>query len=206
MPSSAPPSLLHRPRAGERHGREAVGESDVAPPKSVGDMAAPAETDILPRDLMHRGSMTRPITLGLTTIRILYAVFWIVLAIAPLSGVPFPSQPTAAANDFWDAIAATGFMIPLIGTTYFVGGVGCLFHRATPLGLALLSAPLTVIVLFNILLVQEPGPWILIVLIHLVLLVRFRAAYVPLWSYPVSVTTTEAGGIARGQGGRVARA
>ena len=96
---------------------------------------------------------------------------------------PFPRQPSQAANDFWDAIAATGFMIPLTGVTYFLGGAFCLLCRTTPLGLAFLSAPLGVIVPFNVPLARQAGPWIAIVLVHVALLFAYRAAFVPLWSY-----------------------
>jgi|KBSMisStaDraftv2_1062788.scaffolds.fasta_scaffold35373_3 hypothetical protein len=128
--------------------------------------------------------MARPTSVALTGIRLLYALFWVTAAVTPLFvNAPFPQQPTQAANDFWDAIAATGFMIPLTGVTYFVGGALCLLRRTAPLGLAFLSAPLGVIVPFNVLLARQAGPWIAIVLVHVVLLFAYRAAFVPLWSY-----------------------
>ncbi len=128
--------------------------------------------------------MTRQVTVVLMGTRILYALFWLAVALTPVfTSVPFPRQPTREANDFWDALMATGFMVPLTGATYFAGGTLCLLHRTTPLGLAFLSAPLAIIVPFNALLARQPGPWILVVLVHLVLMFVYRAAYVPLWSY-----------------------
>jgi hypothetical protein len=84
---------------------------------------------------------------------------------------------------------ATGFMVPLTGATYFAGGALCVLNRTTPLGLAFLSAPLAIIVPFNVLLARQPGPWMLVVLVHLVLMFAYRAAYVPLWSYGVTRLT-----------------
>ena len=128
--------------------------------------------------------MTRQSTFALDGVRILYALFWLVIALVPLFvNAPFPRQPTQEANAFWDAIAATGFMIQLTGATYFAGGALCLLRRTTPLGLAFLSAPLAIIVPFNTLLARQPEPWIVVVLAHVVLLIVYRAAYVPLWSY-----------------------
>lgn len=132
--------------------------------------------------------MSRRSAIALDGLRILYALFWLVTALTPFFvAAPFPRQPTQAANAFWDAIAATGFMIPLTGLTYFAGGALCLLRRTAPLGLALLSAPLAIIVPFNTLLARQTGPWILIVLVHALLLIAYRAAYVPLWSYKLEV-------------------
>ena len=121
----------------------------------------------------------------LTALRLLYALFWVGV---PISGwvfdVPPPRQPTAEANAFWDAIAATGFMVPLLSFNYFVGGVLCFLERTTPLGLAMLSPPLVIAVLFNALLARVGGPWIVIAVLHVLLMWTYRAAFVPLWSYP----------------------
>lgn len=125
-------------------------------------------------------------SLGLTVLRLLYAVFWVAMAVSPLIlSSPFPRQPTPEANAFWDAIAATGFMVPMIGATYLAGGLACLAHRSAPLGLALLSVPLAVIVPFNALLARQAGPWIAIAVAHVALLVVYRRAYVALWSFGV---------------------
>jgi len=121
---------------------------------------------------------------ALITLRWLYALFWVS---TPLSLLLFdvqpPRQPTAEANAFWDAIAATGFMVPLLGFNYFVGGVLCFVERTTPLGLAILSPVLLIAAFFNVLLAHDAGPWIVIVIAHLWLMWTYRAAYVPLWSY-----------------------
>jgi hypothetical protein len=123
----------------------------------------------------------------LFVIRVVFALFWLVMGLAPLviSGVLDFKQPTQAANDFWAAIVATGFLVPMLLTVYLVGGLLCLFNRTTPLGLVLLAAVQGVIVPFDALLARAVGPWILILAVHLWLLWMYRSAYVPLWTYGV---------------------
>ncbi len=123
--------------------------------------------------------MTRKIQIGLTILRFLYAAFWTGIIFGPTP--PRHSQPAAEA--FWVAIEATKFMVPLIGSCYFLGGVALWFRRTAPLGLALLSPPMLIIILFDIFLAKESGPWIVIALIHAILLWQFRSAFKPLWSF-----------------------
>lgn len=124
-----------------------------------------------------------------TVVRVLYASFWLVLGVSPIFvAAPYPSQPTAEANALWDALMASGFIVPMLSAVYAGGGACCLWLRTTPLGLALLSVPLAVIVPFNIVLARLAGPWILIVAVHAALLWRVRSAFEPLWSYGRAVT------------------
>jgi hypothetical protein len=117
-------------------------------------------------------------------IRIVYALFWLAVALALfIPGFEPPRQPTVEANAFWDAIAATGFLVPMLWMTYVVGGIFCLTNRTAPLGLAVLSAPMAVIVPFDALLARQAGPWIAVLLVHVVLLWVYRTAYVPLWTF-----------------------
>lgn len=119
-----------------------------------------------------------------TIARVLYAGFWVVLGASPLVlDAPYPRQPTAEANAFWDALVATRFIVPMLGAVYVGGGACCLAKRTTPIGLALLSVPLAVIVPFNVLLARLAGPWIVVVAMHLALLWRVRRAFERLWSY-----------------------
>lgn len=119
-----------------------------------------------------------------TIARVLYAGLWLVLGASPLVlDAPYPRQPTTEANAFWDALVATGFIVPMLGVVYVCGGACCLANRTTPLGLALLSVPLAVIVPFNVLLARLAGPWIVIVAMHVALLWRVRRAFERLWSY-----------------------
>jgi hypothetical protein len=116
--------------------------------------------------------------------RIVYALFWLAVALSIfIPGVEPPRQPTVEANAFWDALAATGFMVPMLWMTYMLGGIFCLADRTAPLGLAVLSAPMAVIVPFDALLARQAGPWIAVMLVHLALLWVYRAAYIPLWTF-----------------------
>ncbi len=125
-------------------------------------------------------------TLLIRVTRIVYALFWVSVSLAIfIPGLGPPRQPTVQANAFWDALVATGFMVPMLWMTYILGGIFCLADRTAPLGLAILSAPMAVIVPFDALLARQAGPWIAIVLVHVGLLYVYRAAYVPLWTFGV---------------------
>ncbi len=120
----------------------------------------------------------------------IYAAFWTAIIFGP----PPPRHSEPAAEAFWVAIEATKFMVPLLGGCYFLGGVALWFRRTSPLGLALLSPPMVIIILFDILLAKEAGPWIPIALIHAILLWHFRSAFTSLWSYGVEATAVSSRG------------
>ena len=58
-------------------------------------------------------------------------------------------QPTPEAKAFYDALYATGFLYPLMGITFGIGGLALLLHRTAPLGLVLLAPSVAVIFLFQ---------------------------------------------------------
>ena len=89
---------------------------------------------------------------ALTAIRLLYAAVWTALLFLG----PPPPHLEPAAQAFWSAIEATGFMVPLLGACYFVGGLLLWMRRTAPLGLALMHGTLH---------------WVC------------RRAFAPLWSY-----------------------
>jgi hypothetical protein len=120
---------------------------------------------------------------AVTATRLLYALCWLLIGLGPLFVAnAIPPQTVPAAQAFWSAIEATGFMIPLLGATYVLGGLGCLWSRTTPLGLAILSPVLAVIACFNVLLAHQAGPWIAMVLVHAWLMWRYRTSFAALWS------------------------
>ncbi len=123
--------------------------------------------------------MTRRIDLALRILRFSYAGFWTAILFAP----PPPRHSEPAAEAFWVALEATRFMVPLIGGCYVLGGVLLWFRRTAPLGLAVLSPPMLIIILFDVLLTKEAGPWIAIAIVHALLLWQFRSAFQPLWSH-----------------------
>ncbi|MDL2718229.1 MAG: hypothetical protein PT977_10770 [Acidobacteriota bacterium] len=118
-----------------------------------------------------------------TVVRIVYAAFWILVVLAPLVFTKaIPEQTVPAARAFWSAVEATGFMIPLLGASYALGGLFTLFRRTAPLGLVVLSPPMAIIVLFNALLVRSASAWVVLAPVHALLLWHFRADLAPLWS------------------------
>src|ERR1700742_718286 len=92
-------------------------------------------------------------------------------------------QPTPEAEAFYDALHATGFLYPLMGITFGLGGLALLLHRTAPLGLALLAPSVSVIFLFHLMLtgrVVWGTEWAL----GLCLLAwHYRSAYTALWYY-----------------------
>jgi hypothetical protein len=124
-------------------------------------------------------AMNRGIRISLTVLRLIYAALWT----GTIFGGPPPRHTEPAAEAFWVAIEATRFMVPLLGGCYFLGGLALWFRRTAPLGLALLSPPMVIIILFDMLLVKKAGAWIVIALIHAILLWVFRSAFTPLWSF-----------------------
>lgn len=95
-------------------------------------------------------------------------------------GVP---QPTPEAKAFYDALHATGFLYPLMGITYGVGGLALLLNRTAPLGLVLLAPSVAVIFLFHLMLTGNVV-WGTEWACALVLLAwHYRAAFTSLWNY-----------------------
>ena len=92
-------------------------------------------------------------------------------------------QPTPEAKAFYEALHATGFLYPLMGITFGVGGLALILHRTAPLGLVLLAPSVGVIFFFHIMLtgrVVWGTEWAL----GLVLLAwHYRSAYTALWNY-----------------------
>jgi hypothetical protein len=92
-------------------------------------------------------------------------------------------QPTPEAKAFYEALHATGFLYPLMGITFGVGGLALILHRTAPLGLVLLAPSVGVIFLFHLMLtgsVVWGTEWAL----GLVLLAwHYRSAYTALWNY-----------------------
>lgn len=95
-------------------------------------------------------------------------------------GTPAPAEPTAQARAFAAALAATGFMSPALVICYVLAALALLRHRTAPLGLALLGPPVIVIFLFHTLLSGRilwgagwAGIWLLLVW-------RYRAAFIAL--------------------------
>ncbi len=99
-----------------------------------------------------------------------------------LNFIPPPPTPLPeGASAFAGALFKTGYMLPLIGATQLVAGVLLIVNRFVPLALVILAPFLVNAVAFH--LVLEPsglGMTAVFVLLELVLVWSYRAAYRPL--------------------------
>ncbi|HSQ94669.1 MAG TPA: hypothetical protein VLM18_01040 [Croceibacterium sp.] len=64
--------------------------------------------------------------------------------------LPALVQPTASAQEFTDALSASGFIEPLLAAAYGAGGGVLLFDRSAPLGIVTLAGPVAVILFFHL--------------------------------------------------------
>ena len=96
-------------------------------------------------------------TLGWTIARILFGAFFLYapIMIIVTFGGRHPPEPNAAAQDFTDALTASGFMNPLLIVDLLIGGALMLFNRTAPAGLILLGPPILVIACFHWLLTHS---------------------------------------------------
>jgi putative oxidoreductase len=96
--------------------------------------------------------------------------------------IPAP-PPTGAAGQFFGALAATGYMIPLIFTAQIVGGILLLIGVAVPLALIILAPMILNILAFHLYLAPSGiGPGVLVAVLELFLAWYHRAAFAPLFS------------------------
>jgi hypothetical protein len=96
-----------------------------------------------------------------------------------LQFLPQPPAPEAAAS-FGGALAATGYMFPLIKGTEVVAGAMLLSNRYVPLALALLAPIIVNIVAFHTFLAPgNPVAWFILA-IELYLAFAYRAAFRPM--------------------------
>lgn len=121
-------------------------------------------------------------------LRLLYGLFflltgiWIVISVTTAMVGP-PPQPTPGAAAFMDALAASGFMDPLIAASFILGGGLLLSSRTAPAGLVVLAPAVSVILLFHLLLSGQAIVGILVAAIFLVLAWHYRRAFVPLLTW-----------------------
>lgn len=98
--------------------------------------------------------------------------------------VPEPVLPHKAAG-FVAALAATGYMLPLLRSTEIVGGLMLLSGALAPLGLVVLAPVIVNIALFHLFLVPRvPGPAIMVCVLELMLAWQYRRAFAGLFRIP----------------------
>ena len=123
-----------------------------------------------------------------TGLRWLFALFFFTTGLAIAAKVIFGvgdyiHQPTAAAQALDTALHQSGFMDPLIGASYLVGGAALAWRRSAPLGIILLGPTVVVIFFFDTFLARLPIPGVLVLAFWGLLALRFLSAYRPLWTY-----------------------
>jgi len=96
---------------------------------------------------------------------------------------PMPEGRTPESSAFFAALHASGFMLPLLGLCFLIGGLLLLLDRTAPLGLIFLAPPIVVIPLYNAVLERQPftsGPFV--VAIELFLAWYYWKRFEPLWT------------------------
>src|SRR4249919_1637249 len=103
----------------------------------------------------------RPGDIAWIGLRWLFALFFFSTGVAIALGLtigwpPAIQQPTASAQALYSALHAAGFMDPLLGASYLVGGAALALRRTAPLGLVLLAPSVVVIFFFDTFLARLP--------------------------------------------------
>lgn len=123
-------------------------------------------------------------------LRIFFGLFFLLMGLwAVSSAFGFaepPEQPTKAAAAFTDALTKSGFMDPLLGISFILGGAALLARRTAPLGIVMLAPSVAVILFFHLFLSGQ-YIWGCFVAAYFVALVwHLRAGLSPLWQGQVS--------------------
>lgn len=134
---------------------------------------------------MTRATRRRLAVLIWPALRIIFGLFFLLMGLWAVSssfglGSP-PEQPTKAAADFTSALTNSGFMDPLMGVSFIVGGGALLLRRTVPLGLVVLAPSVAVILFFHLVLSRQYlwGPFV--AAYFLALAWHHRRQLEPLW-------------------------
>lgn len=86
-----------------------------------------------------------------TVARVLFGLFFLYAPLMVLMKFGFRNPPEVlpAAQNFVQALDATGFMTPSLIVALLVGGLAMLFDRTAPIGLIVLGAPIFTIAGFH---------------------------------------------------------
>jgi uncharacterized membrane protein YphA (DoxX/SURF4 family) len=115
-------------------------------------------------------------------VRILLGLAFIIFGLNGFAHfLPNPAMPTAAVQ-FFGALFATGYMIPLLFATQVIGGILLLIGVFIPFALVILAPIIVNIFFFHLLLAPEGLPLaIIVVIFELFLAWRHSAAFAPLF-------------------------
>lgn len=115
-------------------------------------------------------------------VRILLGLAFIIFGLNGFAHfLPNPAMP-AAAVQFFGALFATGYMIPLLFATQVIGGILLLIGVFIPFALVILAPIIVNIFFFHLFLAPEGLPLaIIVVIFELFLAWRHSAAFAPLF-------------------------
>lgn len=120
-------------------------------------------------------------------LRAIFGGFFVIMGLAAIGSLfgltAPPDQPTRAAQDFTDALTASGFMDPLLGASFVAGGAFLQVKRTVPLGLAVLAPSVAVILFFHLLLSGQFVWGAVVSGLYAALAWHYRDGFAPLWSY-----------------------
>lgn len=120
-----------------------------------------------------------------TGLRILYGGYFIfaVILIAVKFGGQQPPVDQPKAQAFFDGLNASGFVNPLLSTFHVLGGLSLFLNRTAPLGVVLLAPAVAGIFFTHLLLTGDWPVGVVCAAIWVLLALRYRDAFTPLWSY-----------------------
>jgi uncharacterized membrane protein YphA (DoxX/SURF4 family) len=170
------------------HGSQHIG----APSSLRGETERESEIRLAARAALHVRKPTMNISrIAPTAARYLLGTLFFVSGLNAF--VQFMPQPpvSGTAAVFMGALAATGYMFPLIKIVEVAGGAMLLSNRFVPLALALLAPNVVNIVAFHAFLAPSGLPVALVILIlELVAAWSYRAAYAPMLRARTTTTTS----------------
>jgi uncharacterized membrane protein YphA (DoxX/SURF4 family) len=139
------------------------------------------------------------------TVRVLFGGLFVFSGLNKLVGfMPLPPMPEPA-TVFLGALAATGYMIPVIGAIEAVFGALIIAGRFVPLALTVLAPLVVNIAFFHVLLAPGLPVVIFVLAAELFLAWRYRAAFEGLLQMAPPALEVEAGRLdARAEDGRLA--
>jgi uncharacterized membrane protein YphA (DoxX/SURF4 family) len=118
---------------------------------------------------------------GTAIARILLGLVFLAAGVVGLVLRPQPKGMPADAMAFFEAMANTHYMLPLVSGTEALGGALLLINRFAPLGLAFLAPVIVNIMLFHIFLAPSGIPVACVVLaLELFLAWSYRKAFAPI--------------------------
>ncbi|WP_165488619.1 MULTISPECIES: DoxX family membrane protein [Dyella] len=92
-----------------------------------------------------------------------------------------PAPVTPQTQALMQGLVGSGFILPVLGVVYLIGGLTVLFNRFAALGLVILAAPTVVIFSYHATEHHLLGPGLAVLIVHLLLAWQRRDAYVDLF-------------------------